>query len=104
MDALHRPSCTYASTPLTHLIDVRQHRVHIISHLVIPKAQHTEFAVLQSRITRCIRRAMRWFSVLAAVQFDDDLFLEADKVDDVRTEGHLPPKFPLYAPVAEVAP
>src|SRR5882762_4808613 len=57
--------------------------------LGIPEAQHVKPSCSQPSVAAAIIAAL---GMLATVELDDQLALEADEVDDVMTELLLPPK------------
>ena len=63
-----------------HINNHSQHLINTIQHIMIPKAQHTKVIVAHPDIAR---RVGRRFEMLAAVDLDDKVRLNADEICDV---------------------
>lgn len=77
-----------SATRVQRLPNQFQHTLHFVKHLIVPKAQHNEAPRLQERGTRSV--CINAFRVLASVQFNDNLSIQANEIDDVVTEWMLP--------------
>jgi hypothetical protein len=67
--------------------------VEILNEFVIPEALDTKSVIFQELGSRSVIGDVLSLAVLAAVEFDDQLFFKADEVRDVGTDGLLPPEF-----------
>jgi hypothetical protein len=64
-----------------------EHGVSAFQYVVVPKTHHLIAFAMEPIVAPTISRTIR---MLATINFDDELLLEADEVDDVRTDGSLP--------------
>ena len=65
--------------------------VDVLEHIVVPKSQNTETLSAQPSVTLSIM--IQFWSVLAAINFYDESFLQTHKIDDVIPQRLLAPKF-----------
>jgi hypothetical protein len=72
------------------LEDILKHRRRSLQHVIVPTAQSVKSFADQPRVSRLI--ALRGI-MLAAVHFDHNLSVEADKIQDKSFERHLATKF-----------
>jgi len=72
--------------------DILQHIFRSRQHVRIPVADHAISISLQK--IRSGKIPIRFFGVLAAVQFDDQLGLAAKEIDNEAVNGDLSPEFP----------
>jgi hypothetical protein len=74
----------------------------ILNHLVVPEAKHLPPLAHQISVTDRVTMA---FCVLRAVSLDNQLSLNAEKVDDVGSKRDLPAKLdPVQATIAQKTP
>ena len=75
-----------------------QHALHILEHLGIPEPQHAIAGLFEKRGPPFIGLGR----VLSAVDLDNELLLETEEIDDVRTDRLLPLEFvAMELPVGE---
>jgi hypothetical protein len=67
-----------------------QNTIHILADFVVPKPKHRKSLRFQPNRSLAFVRRRR--CVLAAVELDDQLMLEAGKIHDVLADGGLPTK------------
>ena len=83
----------------------REDAVKIVVNLGVPEAQNPESEFSKPRIARRIGGRMPVESVLAAVDFDDQMMPQASEVDDECAKWSLPPKMiAAFAPAPQVSP
>jgi hypothetical protein len=70
--------------------DRLQYRIKVLENLVVPAAQNTKALSVQPVGPGFVLLANE--PMLAAVQLNDDLALEADEIDDELANGSLPSK------------
>ena len=70
-----------------------QDAIHIARYLMIPETQDAVVVFVQPLIPHDVPFAVR---VLAAIDFDDQLFLTANKIHDKAAEGLLAHKFVAF--------
>jgi hypothetical protein len=73
--------------PLKHGQDRIQHRPSLSQNLVIPETKNRITMVVQPSCSAFISQGL---GMLAAVDFDDQALLTAEKVGEERSEWHLP--------------
>src|SRR5215831_11807698 len=77
-------------SPRDLLFNPLPHAVHVLHDLVVPKADYLKSLRLQphgsSLTISCGRR------VLSAIEFDHQLQLEADEIDNISADWRLPPE------------
>ena len=73
------------------LCDSLHNRISLHKHCVVPEAKHLENKGSQVIIATCV--IWRLLSVLATVYFDNKAFLQADEVNNVRTNRSLATEF-----------
>ncbi len=73
-----------------------KHRFLIFQHLIIPKPQNGKALRFQKCFTRCLIPGL--FIVLATIEFDDQCLFQANKVNDIRTDGMLTTKLKCGKP------
>src|ERR1700677_626456 len=79
-----------------------QHALAILGHLVVPKAKPLPTLARQISVTD---RVAKTFCVLRAVSLDNQLSLNAEKVDDVGSKRDLPAKLDaIQAAIAQETP
>ena len=69
------------------ITDGRENTLGLLQHLVVPEAEDCVAFALQPGSSPRVS----FSSVLPTVDFDDELPVEADEIDDVRTDRVLPP-------------
>lgn len=86
--------------PAPRFVQDRQaHAVEVLQHLVVPAAQHAKPRRLEMTVPQGVTFRFR---MLAAVDLDDQPRLEADEVEDVAVERHLPLELqPAEMPAAQ---
>src|SRR5436853_304867 len=88
---------------MQHAINLVERVVGIPQYVFVPEAHHHETRPLQPSAPFGI--LCRVFRVLAAVNLDDELRVDADEIGYVAINRYLPAKFPaMKLPVAEMPP
>lgn len=64
-----------------------KHSVSAFQYVVVPEAHHLIAFATEPIVAPTISSTIR---MLATINFDDELLLEADEIDNVRTDGGLP--------------
>jgi hypothetical protein len=75
-----------------------QHAVSVRNQIAVPESQDAKSAPLQFRVTAAVVSSI--VSVLAPVELDDQLGIEAHEVGNERPYRHLPPKLETRKPPA----
>jgi hypothetical protein len=73
-----------------HFEDSLKHAIRVLEDVVIPKPDDPKTTSRQIGVAVRIHRT---FTVLAAVSFNHQPLLKCNKVDDPRTDRHLPAEF-----------
>ncbi len=82
-----------------------QHALEILVQFVVPVSDYAKAVILQIGRPCPVCRSVLYCPVLTAIEFDNELFLETDKINDVRPNGLLAPEFEARkAAVAERIP
>ena len=78
------------------------HAVQILPDGAVPESEDPEAFARQHSISNLVMSGLCVLAVMPAVHFDDQPFLEADKVEEIASEGRLPTELkPLRAQAFE---
>lgn len=103
-----RPLATRGSgesvTSLHVRSDYLNHALQVSSHFVVPEANDTETCCLQNLRSDGVVNSRRFFGMLGAVRFHDQVGLKADEIHDVPADGPLPPEFLALKTVSQDQP
>jgi hypothetical protein len=84
------------------LQQIGQHTFGIFQDVVVPVSHHVKAVGFQRGFARLVGKGV---DVLSAIDFNDELSVEADEIEDVALEWHLPAEFDsVEAPVAQQEP
>ena len=75
-----------------------EHAFAVFDDVDVPEAQHAIAMLAEPDVSRCV--VVLPFGMLSAIDFDHEVALQADEIDDVGTDGMLAPK----AVAAELTP
>ena len=82
-----------------------KHLVRLLYNLMVPKPQHPQALLLQPGSSLLVMRLLRRLRMLAAIDLNHQAMLQADKIQDVRTQWMLSAEFGASElAVAQVAP
>src|SRR5579864_6962447 len=70
-----------------------KNKIEILNHLDIPVTHHTESLALEKSCARCISCNIRSDRMLTAIEFDNELLLEANRVNNIWSDRLLASEF-----------
>jgi hypothetical protein len=71
------------------------HRCPILEDIIVPEPKHRKPLTFQAGCAGRVVGRLLGLGMLSAVQFEDQLLVETDEIDDIPTNRNLPPEFGL---------